>query len=250
MENAKHSHVLKRDLDRGALSQSYLLLSPDGVHLMQIARWLATHFNPADVFYLTPKEGEKSIQVDQTLEWTGRVNLGAVGGRVAGEKKLFIITDVSVMTIPAQNKILKTLEDPRCDTVFLLLSTDEARVLPTIQSRCIKVSVPPLKTSLTEEAQISSNPNSPAIFASAKALLNCKTLDLALPHLSVLTDKDNLPLAFIALGRELQNALTTKSMPTERAYRLLTTLSDINRNILANANPTNAFDLFVIELIR
>ena len=204
------------------ISQSYLFTCPDGEHLYSLAKTHARDFNPADIFWLGPREGEQSIQVEQTLEWAQRVNFGAVGS-----KKLFIITDVSIMTVAAQNKILKTIEDPRPDTIFLLLATDPSRVLSTIKSRCIQIQIPP-----PPPKAIPQN-----ILDAAQKLLACKTLDQMLPHLAILTEKENIKIALYALSQ------STKDFSIQK------TLATIQRNILANANPTNAFDLLVIELV-
>ncbi|MCL2587173.1 MAG: hypothetical protein FWE31_02935 [Firmicutes bacterium] len=198
------------------ISQSYLMTCPDGTHLMEVARIHARDFNPADVFWLAPIDDAKSIQVEQTQEWSQRVHFGAVGDR-----KLFIITDTSIMTPAAQNKILKTIEEPRPNTVFLLLATDPSRVLSTIKSRCIQIQIPPPPPT----------PPSQEALDAANALIRCKTLDEMLPHIPLIT----LPALTIASGNN---------------YNLLKILSDIQRNIQANANPTNALDLFIIQLLK
>jgi len=201
-------------------SQSYLFTCPDGEHLLKLARDHARDFNPADVFWLGPKEGETSIQVEQTLEWSQRVHFGAVG-----DKLLFIITDVSIMTLPAQNKILKTIEDTRPNTIFLLLATDLSRVLLTIQSRCIvkPITPPPPK-------QVP-----PQILEAAQKLLASKTLDQMLPHLGIL--HTDIPTSLIALSQ------STKDFSIQKA------LATIQRNIKSNANPVNAMDLLVLALL-
>jgi DNA polymerase-3 subunit delta' len=50
--------------------------------------------------------------------------------------KVFIIEEAERMNAAAQNALLKTLEEPHADTVFILLSDQEDEVLETIRSRC------------------------------------------------------------------------------------------------------------------
>jgi DNA polymerase-3 subunit delta' len=50
--------------------------------------------------------------------------------------KVFSIEDADRMNDAAQNALLKTLEEPHPDTVFLLVSDHEEEVLETIRSRC------------------------------------------------------------------------------------------------------------------
>jgi DNA polymerase-3 subunit delta' len=45
----------------------------------------------------------------------------------------------------AANALLKTLEEPGENTIFLLITHKLDRVLPTIQSRCVKINFEPLK---------------------------------------------------------------------------------------------------------
>ncbi len=51
-------------------------------------------------------------------------------------KKVFIIKDADTMTDRAQNRLLKTLEEPPAYALILLLSTNFYSFLPTIRSRC------------------------------------------------------------------------------------------------------------------
>ncbi|HEV3472977.1 MAG TPA: DNA polymerase III subunit delta' [Actinomycetota bacterium] len=53
-----------------------------------------------------------------------------------GRTKVFIIEEAERMNAAAQNALLKTLEEPQPDTVFILISDDEDEVLETIRSRC------------------------------------------------------------------------------------------------------------------
>jgi len=204
------------------LSQANLLVCADGAHLLSGAREFAKSFNPADVFYLSPKEGSSTINVEQTLDFIDKVQLGAVG-----ESKLMIITDASRQNVQAQNKMLKTLEEPRADTVFLLLTTDEGKILPTIRSRCniIRIDPPPTKDNIPQN-----------IVYAARGFLACKTVDEAIPHIAILGAKDNIELALTALAREA------------RCLRIHKKLAIIRRNIDANCNATNALDILVMEV--
>jgi DNA polymerase-3 subunit delta' len=50
--------------------------------------------------------------------------------------KVFVLEDADRMNDAAQNALLKTLEEPQPDTVFVLVSDHEQEVLETIRSRC------------------------------------------------------------------------------------------------------------------
>lgn len=54
--------------------------------------------------------------------------------------KVFIIHDAEKMLAPSSNALLKTLEEPPPNTYFILLSSQLERLLPTLVSRCNKIS--------------------------------------------------------------------------------------------------------------
>ncbi len=61
------------------------------------------------------------------------------------------------------NKLLKLIEEPPPNTLFILVTENEAQVLQTIVSRCQLVKIPALETKEIEEALISRNKTEPAI---------------------------------------------------------------------------------------
>ena len=55
---------------------------------------------------------------------------------VYGGKKVYILHDVHLLGEQCANALLKTLEEPPADCVFILITSDRRKVLPTIVSRC------------------------------------------------------------------------------------------------------------------
>ena len=53
--------------------------------------------------------------------------------------KIYIIPDSNMMTPQAQNALLKTIEEPPEYAVILLLTSNLESLLPTIQSRCVRL---------------------------------------------------------------------------------------------------------------
>jgi hypothetical protein len=58
--------------------------------------------------------------------------------------KVFIVDEAELLDADAQNAMLKTLEEPPAGTVVVLVTSREDRLLPTIRSRCQRVSFGPL----------------------------------------------------------------------------------------------------------
>jgi DNA polymerase-3 subunit delta' len=73
-----------------------------------------------------------------------------------GRTKVFVIEEADRMNEPAQNALLKTLEEPNDDTVFILISDDEEEVLETIQSRCRIVRLEPMSEDGLVEVMVGS----------------------------------------------------------------------------------------------
>ncbi|MCI8815160.1 MAG: DNA polymerase III subunit delta' [Lachnospiraceae bacterium] len=68
-----------------------------------------------------------------------------------GRYKIYIISDADMMTPQAQNAILKTIEEPPAYAVFLLLAVNADALLPTIQSRCVRLDVRPVSDELVKK---------------------------------------------------------------------------------------------------
>lgn len=61
-----------------------------------------------------------------------------------GKRKIYIIPRGQDMNESAQNALLKILEEPPDYGVFLILSTNAERLLPTIRSRCAELQLGPV----------------------------------------------------------------------------------------------------------
>jgi DNA polymerase III delta prime subunit len=55
---------------------------------------------------------------------------------IKSKSKLLIIEDAQLLTIEAQNALLKVLEEPPANTLIILGTETKEALLPTIQSRC------------------------------------------------------------------------------------------------------------------
>lgn len=60
-----------------------------------------------------------------------------------GARKVFLVRHAERMNVPAQNALLKVLEEPPKYCFFLLLTGQPDRILETILSRCTRYQLPP-----------------------------------------------------------------------------------------------------------
>jgi DNA polymerase-3 subunit gamma/tau len=64
-----------------------------------------------------------------------------------GHKKIYLIDEAHMLSKAAFNALLKILEEPPASVLFILATTDEQKILETVQSRCFKLFFTPVKQS-------------------------------------------------------------------------------------------------------
>lgn len=89
------------------------------------------HGNHEDIIYVS-SDGS-SIKDARIIEVQERLKT-----KPFGERNIVVIEDSDAMTTRAQNRFLKTLEEPPGKAVIILLSENIENLLQTIQSRCVK----------------------------------------------------------------------------------------------------------------
>jgi DNA polymerase III subunit delta' len=72
-----------------------------------------------------------------------------------GGYKVMIIWMAEKMNIACANKLLKLIEEPPKDTMFLLITEEEENIIQTIRSRCQVLHFPPLNENVISNALIS-----------------------------------------------------------------------------------------------
>lgn len=77
-------------------------------------------------------EGETSIKIAQIKELKGKVSLKPF----SAETIVVLINEAEKMTLPAQNSLLKILEEPPQSSRIILTAQGLKNLLPTIVSRC------------------------------------------------------------------------------------------------------------------
>lgn len=68
-----------------------------------------------------------------------------------GPYKIYIIAEADLMTVQAQNAILKTIEEPPEYAIFFLLTENGDKLLPTITSRCVMLKLRNIKDALIKK---------------------------------------------------------------------------------------------------
>jgi DNA polymerase-3 subunit delta' len=106
--------------------------------------WLAQERVMAKAGRWEPKGGRspsKEIVVDQVRDLVDhRLSMK----RFEGRRRFVILDPADAMNPQAQNALLKTLEEPPDDTTLILVAGSPDALLPTIRSRCLRISFGPI----------------------------------------------------------------------------------------------------------
>lgn len=136
----------------GKISHAYLLCGPRGTGKTSSARILAKSLNCAEGPTLTPCgkcpscldilnsnpidvieiDAASNRKVEDARNILEKIQFVPVHGRY----KIYIIDEVHMLTPEAFNTLLKTLEEPPENVIFILATTEPHKVLDTIISRC------------------------------------------------------------------------------------------------------------------
>ena len=93
----------------------------------------------------------KELRIEQIKELQQAAGLSPFEGSF----RVFIIDGAEDLNGEAANRLLKTLEEPPPAVCIILISSDAARLLPTITSRCRRIVLRPLTATAVEEALVS-----------------------------------------------------------------------------------------------
>lgn len=160
----KQLATLRWGLEKDRLHHAYVFLGSEGVGKKTVALSLAKAIhclemdhdfcgscancvrienrNHPDVRLLGLLARKKEISIEQIRELERGLNYRAFSGK----QKVAIIDPAPLMNVSAQNALLKTLEEPPEGSVLILVSTSAGALLPTLLSRCLRLSFAPLQS--------------------------------------------------------------------------------------------------------
>ena len=93
----------------------------------------------------------RDIRIEQIRKLQERLSFRPVESKF----RVALLFTAHAMNPPAQNALLKTLEEPGRDTVLILISSAPDKLLPTIRSRCAKAQFGPLPVDFIAEKLMS-----------------------------------------------------------------------------------------------
>lgn len=145
--------TLRNQIISGKINHSYLFCGSRGIGKTSIARIFAKAINCPN-----SKDGEPCLECETCKILSGEnldvVEIDAASNNRVDEirelrekvkfppintkKKVYIIDEVHMLSDSAFNALLKTLEEPPKDVVFILATTEPQKLPATILSRCVR----------------------------------------------------------------------------------------------------------------
>lgn len=157
-ENLKQR--LSASLDSGRSSHCYLLCGPvgSGKHTLAVllaaalqcsgsavpcgtcahCRKIKAGIHPDVIVWDDPEKKEVPVNLIRSLQADAYVRPNE------GQRKLYILPRAQDLNDSSGNALLKLLEEPPDYAVFLLLTDNANRLLPTIRSRCVELRLEPV----------------------------------------------------------------------------------------------------------
>jgi DNA polymerase-3 subunit gamma/tau len=146
------AQALSNAINLNQVSHAYLLTGPRGTGKTSTARIFAKSLNCVEGPTATPCQTcDACLNITagnglDVIEFDAASNNGVEQAReliescqfapIAGRYKIYIIDEVHMLSKAAFNALLKTLEEPPPNVIFIFATTEAHKVLPTILSRC------------------------------------------------------------------------------------------------------------------
>lgn len=175
--NSRAYKTILKDKETGRLSHTYLLISEDMDYVKEFAKLQAQILLDIENDNVAKNKAEKGIHPDILIYGEEeKINTAKVT-EIASEvfvrpyeldKKVYILINMNEANDEAQNKLLKTIEEPPANVFFILGSTGERSLLKTVLSRAKKIELDLISDTMICEMLENENVNSQdsKIFAS------------------------------------------------------------------------------------
>jgi len=214
------------------------VLERDACGACASCRRIARGVHP-DIIVLAPGE-TGTIKIEDVRDVVASAGFRPFEAR----RRVVVVDDADALGVPAQNALLKTLEEPPSASVFVLVSSMPDALLPTVLSRCPRLRFGPLAPSEVAEALMTahgySEPDARAAAAEAEGsigrALTMRSVDLVearetAQRLLEQTARAGDPSRRIDVARDLSGKKGTPASERDQLASCLRALSSLLRDL-------------------
>jgi DNA polymerase-3 subunit gamma/tau len=138
--------VLRKFIDRGEIPHAMLFTGPSGCGKTTLARIMAGKVECAEEEVIEINAANFR-GIDTVREIGDRMNMAPLHGKA----RVWVVDECHQLSTAAQNTFLKLLEDPPGHVYFMLCTTDPAKLIKTVITRCTEVKLKPMTDESLEQ---------------------------------------------------------------------------------------------------
>ncbi len=255
----KQWEFLENKFKANALSHAYLFTGTNGIgkklFATEFAELIGCKFPDLMVVSEANKKDPKfgdggEIKIIQIREVQNFLSYRSYNGGF----KIVIIDEAEKMNVEAQSCFLKTLEEPKGQTLIILVTAKPDMIMPTIFSRCQTVKffkpkgLPENSEKINKEKEIL-NELLPVINSSlAEKFKYTKALDFSPSGRSPEGRENHSAIEILEVLQKYYRNLLLADYSQKKVIKILDLIDNINNKLIfTNANPKLALEILLLE---
>ncbi|MGV2393607.1 UNVERIFIED_CONTAM: hypothetical protein O8I53_12075 [Campylobacter lari] len=145
MISQKVKSIIENAINLDKLNHCYLLSTKSNLNLDETLIYIINKINQSEISSLEVENLPNNVlYFENELSKEKIVSVlenSALASFSINQKKIIILRNIQQASIQTLNSLLKNIEEPSADTVFILTTSNINKVLDTIKSRSVKITI-------------------------------------------------------------------------------------------------------------